>query len=177
MGDSKSSPTRGSLLFSDSGLQICAEATGPSGAVGTGSRSACESPSKKLDAVAQGRLARKLLTTRRQLLVKIKSLKQALKFYKTYNKFSELMNKTVGLCDSYDKYKRALNDIDNDEWLIELSDGIFDKYEECMKLFSDVESRFARRNSSSLNLSEVLVPLLVLAAVFWFTPIQKSKIK
>ena len=29
------------------------------------------------------------------------------------------------------------------EWLMELTDSIFDKYEECMKLFSDVESRFA----------------------------------
>ena len=143
MGDSKSSPTRGSPLFSNSGLQIPAEAAGPSGAVGTGSRSARESPSKKLDAVAQNRLARKLLTTRRQLLVKIKSLKQALKFCKTYNNFSELITKTVGLCESYDKYKKALNDINDDEWLMELTDGIFDKYEECMKLFSDVESRFA----------------------------------
>ena len=49
----------------------------------------------------------------------------------------------MGLCESYDKYKRALNDIDDDEWLTELTDGIFDKYEECMKLFSEVESRFA----------------------------------
>ena len=143
MGDSEPSPTRGSPLFSNSGLQIPAEAAGPSGAVGTGSRSAREFPSKKLDAVAQDRLACKLLTTRHQLLVKIKSLKQALKFCKTYNNFSELMTKTVGLCESYDKYKRALNDIDDDEWLTELTDGIFDKYEECMKLFSEVESRFA----------------------------------
>ena len=143
MGDSESSPTRGSPLFSNSGLQIPAEAAGPSGAVGTGSRSFRESPSKKLDAVAQDRLARKLLTTRRQLLVKIKSLKKALKFCKTCNNFSELMTKTVGLCESYDKYKKALNDIDDDKWLTELTDGIFDKYEECMKLFSDVESRFA----------------------------------
>ena len=124
MGDSECSPTLGPPLFSDSGLQICAEAAGPSGVVGTGSRSARESPSKKLDAVAQDRLACKLLTTRRQLLVKIKSLKQALKFCKTYNNFSELMTKTVGLCESYDKYKRTLNDIDDDEWLIELTDGI-----------------------------------------------------
>ena len=138
MGDSESSPTRGSPLFSNFGLQIPAEAAGPSGAVGTGSRSARESPSKKLDAVAQDRFARKLLTTRRQLLVKIKSLKQALKFCKTYNNFSELMTKTVGLCESYDKYKRALNDIDDDEWLTEITDGIFDKYEECMKLLSEV---------------------------------------
>ena len=35
------------------------------------------------------------------------------------------MTKTVGLCESYDKYKRALNDIDDDEWLMELTDGIF----------------------------------------------------
>ena len=49
----------------------------------------------------------------------------------------------MGLCESYDKYKRALNDIDDDEWLTELTDGIFDQYEECMKLFSEVESRFA----------------------------------
>ena len=53
------------------------------------------------------------------------------------------MTKTVGLCESYDNYKKALNDINDDEWLTELTDGIFDKYEECMKLFSDVESRFA----------------------------------
>ena len=53
------------------------------------------------------------------------------------------MTKTIGLCESYDKHKRALNDIDDDEWLIQLTDGIFDKYEECMKLSSDVESRFA----------------------------------
>ena len=50
---------------------------------GRGSRSARESHSKKFDAVAQDRLARKLLTTRRQLLVKTKSLKPALKFSKT----------------------------------------------------------------------------------------------
>ena len=43
------------------------------------------------------------------------------------------MTKPAGLCESYDKYKRALNDIDDDEWLMELTDGIFDKYEECMK--------------------------------------------
>ena len=126
MGDSESSPTRGFPLFSNSGFQIPAKAAGPSAAVGTGSQSARKSPSKKLDAVAQDRLARKLLTTRRQLLVKIKSLKQAFKFCKTYNNFSELMTKTVGLCKSYDKYKRALNDIDDDEWLMELTDGIFD---------------------------------------------------
>ena len=94
---------------------------------------------------------------RRQLLVKIKSLKQALKFCKIYNNFSESMTKTVGLCESYDKYKRALNDIDDDEWLMELTDGIFDKYEECMKLFSDVESRFATvaRDKDSPDLKSV----------------------
>ena len=59
---------------------------------------------------------------------------------KTYNNFSELITKTVELCESYDKHKKALNDIDDDEWL---TDGIFDKYEKCIKLFSDVESRFA----------------------------------
>ena len=128
MGDSEPSSTRGSSLFGNSGLQISAEAAGPSGATGVGSRLTRESPSKKLDAVAQDRLARKLLTTRRQLLVKIKSLKQALKFCKTYNNFSELMTKIVGLCESYYKYKRALNDIDDDELLIELTDSIFDKY-------------------------------------------------
>ena len=30
------------------------------------------------------------------------------------------MTKTAGLCESYDKYKKVLNDIDDDEWLIEL---------------------------------------------------------
>ena len=79
MGDSESSPTRGSPSLSNSGLQIPAEAAGPSVLQGRGLDWPRESPSKKVDAVAQDHLARKLLTTRRQLLVKIKSLKQALK--------------------------------------------------------------------------------------------------
>ena len=40
-------------------------------------------------------------------------------FGNTYNNFSELITKTVGLRESYDKHKKALNDIDDDEWLTE----------------------------------------------------------
>ena len=90
MGDSESSPTHGFPLFSDAKVQISIEAAGPSGAVGTGSRPPSDTPSRKLNAVAQDSLKRNLLTTCRQLLVKIKSLKQALKFCKTYDNFSEL---------------------------------------------------------------------------------------
>ena len=67
------------------------------------------------------------------------------------------MTKTLGLCEFYDKYKKAQNDIDDDKWLIELTDGIFDKYEECMKPFSDVETHFATvaRDKDTADLKSV----------------------
>ena len=78
------------------------------------------------------------------------------------------MIKTVGLCESYDKYKRARNDSNDDEWLMELTDGVFDKYEECTKLFSDVESRFSKvaRCKYSADLKRV--------SNFEFEPSQSS---
>ena len=62
MRNSKSSPTHGSPLLSFSELQISTEATGPSGAVRTGSQPPRKWCSKKSDAVVQDHLGLELLT-------------------------------------------------------------------------------------------------------------------
>jgi len=80
-----------------------------------------------------------LLTARRRLLVDIKA---ALKSCKSYRSFSELIAKNVEIRKEIDNYHSALDDISDADWLEELSNGIFEKFEECMELLHVVETRY-----------------------------------
>ena len=93
-------------------------------------------------AIAQDRAGRKLLTVRRRLLVDIKSLNNALKTCRSYDKFSEQISKCVDLRLAYSKYREALNDITDSDWFRELSDKIGDKYDQCMERFDALESEY-----------------------------------
>ena len=93
-------------------------------------------------AIAQDRAGRKLLTVRRRLLVDIKSLNNALKSCRSYDKFSEQISKCVDLRLAYSNYREALNDIADSDWLRELSDKICDKYDQCMERFDALESEY-----------------------------------
>ena len=93
-------------------------------------------------AIAQDRAGRKLLTVRRRLLVDIKSLNNALKSCRSYDKFSEQISKCVDLRLAYSNYREALNDITDSDWFRELSDKICDKYDQCMERFDALESEY-----------------------------------
>ena len=100
-------------------------------------------------AIAQDRAGRKLLTVRRRLLVDIKSLNNALKSCRSYDKFSEQISKCVDLRLAYSNYQEALNDITDSDWFRELSDKICDKYDQCMERFDALESEYMVVSSKS----------------------------
>ena len=91
----------------------------------------------------QDRAGRKLMTVRRQLLVRIKALIVELKSCKTYEKFSHQMSKCINLRVDYSDYHQALDKFTDPNWVCELNDQICDKYNECMATFDVLEKEYA----------------------------------
>ena len=104
----------------------------------------------------QDRAGRKLLTVRRKILVKIKSLLVDLKSCKSYHKFSEHMSACIDLRLAYSEYQDALAKITDPEWLCELNDQVDANFNQYMDLFNEFEREYTVVSSeANANKSDI----------------------
>ena len=78
-----------------------------------------------------GLMPRKLLTTKRLLVLDMKTLSSSLKKCKSKEEFCKITPKFEEVSVSYNDFRKALDEVTDIEFAAELSDSVADLFEEC----------------------------------------------
>ena len=103
-------------------------------------------------------MPRKLLTTKRLLVLDMKALSSSLKKCKSKEEFCKITPKFEEVSVSYNDFRKALDEVTDIEFAAELSDSVADLFEECSNSHELCKQRhFYRLDDNCDQMTEVKV--------------------
>ena len=85
---------------------------------------------------------RKLLTSKRQLVVRMRRFCETANECKSQQQFSECSETLINIQSAYNQFKRATDEVTDSELVVELVEQVADQFENCTKLHQNVKQHF-----------------------------------